>query len=108
MEGLPINTPSVLREFQRWLSRSGYKYPMVGCRVNAMQLQSAIKDAITLVGLVIPMEHVSSLVKLAELGASNIGGTGKRKLPCIAFAKKLLRRWPKCRDTESSQTTPQG
>ena len=99
------NTSSaVLREYLRWLSRSGYKYPMVGCPVNVVQLQAAVKDAITLAGLVIPMEHVSSLVKLAELGVSNVGGTGKKKLPCIAFAKRLLRRWPKCQDTENSQT----
>ena len=106
MEGLPINAPNVLREFQRWLSRSGYKYPMVGCRVNALDVQAALKFAIAAMGCVIEREHLASLVELARIGAANVLHT--ISAPCITAAKKVLRRMPECRDTESSQTTPQG
>ena len=106
MEGLPINAPNVLREFQRWLSRSGYKYPMVGCRVNASDVQAALKFAISATGCVIERKHLASLVELARIGAANVLHT--KSAPCITAAKKVLRRMPECRDTESSQTTPQG
>lgn len=106
MEGLPINAPNVLREFQRWLSRSGYKYPMVGCRVNASDIQAAVKFAISATGCVIERKHLASLVELARIGAANVLHT--KSAPCITAAKKVLRRMPECRDTESSQTTPQG
>ena len=106
MEGLPINAPNVLREFQRWLSRSGYKYPMVGCKVNASDIQAAVKFAISATGCVIERKHLASLVELARIGAANVLHT--KSAPCITAAKKILRRMPECRDTESSQTTPQG
>jgi molybdenum cofactor biosynthesis enzyme len=106
MEGLPINAPNVLREFQRWLSRSGYKYPMVGCRVNASDVQAAVRFAIAATGCVIERKHLASLIALAQIGAANVLRT--KSAPCITAAKKVLRRMPECRDTESSQTTPQG
>lgn len=106
MEGLPINVPNVLREFQRWLSRSGYKYPMVGCKVNASDVQAAVKFAISATGCVIERKNLASLVELAQIGAANVLHT--KSAPCITAAKKVLRRMPECRDTESSQTTPQG
>lgn len=106
MEGLPMNATDTLREFQRWLSRSGYKYPMVGCKVNASDIQAAVKFAISATGCMIERKHLASLVELARIGAANILHT--KSAPCITAAKKVLRRMPECRDTESSQTTPQG
>lgn len=106
MEGLPINAPNVLREFQRWLSRSGYKYPMVGCKVNASDVQAAVRFAISATGCMIERKHLASLVELAQIGAANVLRT--KSAPCITAAKKVLRRMPECQDTESSQTTPQG
>lgn len=106
MEGLPINAPNVLREFQRWLSRSGYKYPMVGCKVNASDIQAAVKFAISATGCVIERKYLASLIELAQIGAAKVLRT--KSAPCITAAKKVLRRMPECRDTESSQTTPQG
>lgn len=106
MEGLPINAPNVLREFQRWLSRSGYKYPMVGCKVNASDIQAAVKFAISATGCMIERKHLASLIELAQIGAANVLRT--KSASCITAAKKVLRRMPECRDTESSQTTPQG
>ena len=72
MEGLPINATDTLREFQRWLSRSGYKYPMVGCKVNASDIQAAVKFAISATGCVIERKHLASLVELARIGAANV------------------------------------
>lgn len=106
MEGLPINAPNVLREFQRWLSRSGYKYPMVGCRVNASDVQAALKFAIAAMGCVIERKHLAPLVDLAKVGAGSM--LRSKSVPCITAAKKALRRMPVCRDTESSQTTQPG
>ena len=106
MEGLPINAPNVLREFQRWLSRSGYKYPMVGCRVNASDVQAALKFAIAAMGCVIERKHLASLVYLAKVGAGTM--LHSESAPCITAAKKALRRMPVCRDMESSQTTQPG
>lgn len=106
MEGLPINAPNVLREFQRWLSRSGYKYPMVGCRVNASDVQAALKFAIAAMGCVIERRHLAPLVDLAKVGAGRM--LHSKSVPCITAAKKALRRMPECRDTESSQTTQPG
>lgn len=93
----------VLREYLRWLSRSGYKYPMVGCRVNASDVQAALKFAIAEMGCVIERNHLASLADLARIGAASVLKT--KSVPCITAAKKALRRMPECRDTESSQTT---
>ena len=106
MEGLPINATNTLKEFQRWLSRSGYKYPMVGCKVNASDVQAAVKFAISATGCVIERKHLASLIELARIGAASVLRT--KSVPCITAAKKVLRRMPECRDTESLQTTPQG
>ena len=106
MEGLPVNVSNTLREFQRWLSRSGYKYPMVGCGVNASDVQAAVKFAISATGCVIERKHLASLIELARIGAANVLHT--KSAPCITAAKKALRRMPECRDTESSQTTQPG
>ena len=106
MEGLLINATDTLREFQRWLSRSGYKYPMVGCKANASDIQAAVKFAIAATGCVIERKHLASLIELAQIGAANV--LQAKSAPCISAAKKVLRRIPECRDTESSQTTPQG